>query len=471
MASHNVSYSKNKSLDWLSLSIYFSLVIIGWFMVFSTLYDEQNPYAFLDITTSIGAQTVWVTISILIFLATLTLDWKFWNVIAFPAYGISMLLLVLVLIFGREINGAKAWFSFGFFSFQPAEWAKFATALAVSSYLSFNKSSLTNSNVFMIALALFMAPALLVLLQPDLGSALVFFSFFILMYRRGMSPVIIIISLILVAIFVFSLLYSPLFVSLFLIYLGAAVFIFNTENIQRASIYVLTLLATLIFLLIQKENIWVFLPAVAAFVTFLVLQFRKRNYKLIILVSASIGLFSLFSFGTDYIFNNVLRPHQQDRINVWLRPEKCDPRGSLYNIIQSKMAIGSGGLMGKGFLNGEMTKFNYVPEQSTDFIFTSIGEEQGFIGSVGVILLFTMLLIRCIIIAERANLEFIRNYGYAVAGIIFTHFFFNIGMTTGLLPVVGIPLPFISKGGSSLTAFSIMIGVLIKMDMARFRSN
>lgn len=440
-------------------------------MVFSTLYDEQNPYAFLDITTSIGAQTVWVTISILIFLATLTLDWKFWNVIAFPAYGISMLLLVLVLIFGREINGAKAWFSFGFFSFQPAEWAKFATALAVSSYLSFNKSSLTNSNVFMIALALFMAPALLVLLQPDLGSALVFFSFFILMYRRGMSPVIIIISLILVAIFVFSLLYSPLFVSLFLIYLGAAVFIFNTENIQRASIYVLTLLATLIFLLIQKENIWVFLPAVAAFVTFLVLQFRKRNYKLIILVSASIGLFSLFSFGTDYIFNNVLRPHQQDRINVWLRPEKCDPRGSLYNIIQSKMAIGSGGLMGKGFLNGEMTKFNYVPEQSTDFIFTSIGEEQGFIGSVGVILLFTMLLIRCIIIAERANLEFIRNYGYAVAGIIFTHFFFNIGMTTGLLPVVGIPLPFISKGGSSLTAFSIMIGVLIKMDMARFRSN
>lgn len=440
-------------------------------MVFSTLYDEQNPYAFLDMTTSIGAQTMWVVVSILIFLATLTLDWKFWNVIAFSAYGITILLLILVLIFGREINGAKAWFSFGFFSFQPAEWAKFATALAVSSYLSFNKSSLTNSNVFIIAMALFMAPALLVLLQPDLGSALVFFSFFILMYRRGMSPVIIIISMILIAIFVFSLLYSPVFVTLFLIFLGAAIAIFNTEKIQRASIYVLILLATIIFLLIQKENIWVFLPAIAAFVTFLVMQFRKRNYKLIILVSASIGIFSLFSFGTDYFFNNILRPHQQDRINVWLRPEKCDPRGSLYNIIQSKMAIGSGGLMGKGFLNGEMTKFNYVPEQSTDFIFTSIGEEQGFIGSVGVILLFTMLLIRCIIIAERANLEFIRNYGYAVAGIIFTHFFFNIGMTTGLLPVVGIPLPFISKGGSSLTAFSIMIGVLIKMDMARFRSN
>lgn len=467
----NVAYSKNKSLDWISLSIYFSLVIIGWFMVFSTLYDEQDPYAFMDITTQVGAQTLWVGLSILIFLITLTIDWKFWNVIAFPAYGIALLLLVLVLIFGREINGAKAWFSFGFFSIQPAEWAKFATALAVSSYLSFNKSSLTNSNVFTIALSLFLAPALLVLLQPDLGSALVFFSFFLLLYRRGMHPAIIIIGFMFIAIFVFSLLYNPLVVTLFLMFLGTTIFIYNSEVFKRGSIYVFVLLATIIFMLFQKEHHWVFLPAVAVFITYLGIQFKKKNYRLIVLVSGSLAIFSAFGFATDYIFNNILMPHQQDRINVWLRPERCDPRGSLYNIIQSKMAIGSGGLTGKGFLQGEMTKFNYVPEQSTDFIFTSIGEEQGFIGSVGVILLFTMLLIRCIIIAERANLEFIRNYGYSVAGILLIHFLFNIGMTTGLLPVVGIPLPFISKGGSSLTAFSIMVGVLIKMDMARFRSN
>ncbi len=471
MTPSGVAYSKNKSLDWLSMSIYFSLVVIGWFMVFSTLYDEQNPYAFLDITTQIGAQTVWVVLSILIFLVTLTIDWKFWNVVAFPAYGIAILLLVLVLIFGKEINGAKAWFSFGFFSMQPAEWAKFATALAVSSYLSFNKSSLTNSNVFVIALSLFLAPALLVLLQPDLGSALVFFSFFILLYRRGMHPAILVIGLMLISIFVFSLLYNPLVVSLFLIFIGAVIFITNIENLQRGAIYIAVLLASVIFMLLQKEHQWVFLPVVAVFLTYAAMQFRKKNYKLIVLISTSIMLFSSFGFGADYIFNKVLKPHQQDRINVWLRPEKCDPRGSLYNIIQSKMAIGSGGLTGKGFLKGEMTKFNYVPEQSTDFIFTTIGEEQGFIGSVGVILLFSMLIIRCVIIAERANLEFIRNYGYSIAGILFIHFFFNIGMTTGLLPVVGIPLPFISKGGSSLTAFSIMIAVLIKMDMARFRAN
>jgi rod shape determining protein RodA len=470
MPSRN-SISKNKSLDWLSLSIYFSLVIIGWFMVFSTLYDEQNPYAFMDITTPVGAQTVWVTMSILIFLVTLTIDWKFWNVIAFPIYGISLILLILVLIFGKEINGAKAWFSFGFFSIQPAEWAKFATALAVSSYLSFNKSSITNTNVFLIALTLFLAPAALVMLQPDFGSALVFLSFFVLLYRRGMHPAIIIIGFIMAAIFIFSLLYEPSVVSVFLILIGAVVFFFNRENLQRATVFSLLLLAVTIFLLIQKEYFWVFLPPVLAFLTYAVIIFRKKDYKIITLVVVSISIFSAFGFGADYIFDNILKPHQKDRINVWLMPEKCDPRGSLYNIIQSKMAIGSGGLTGKGYLNGEMTKFNYVPEQSTDFIFTSIGEEQGFIGSVGVILLFTMLIIRCIIIAERANLEFIRNYGYAIAGILFVHFFLNIGMTTGLLPVVGIPLPFISKGGSSLTAFSIMIGVLIKMDMARFRSN
>lgn len=470
MPSRN-SISKNKSLDWLSLSIYFSLVIIGWFMVFSTLYDEQNPYAFMDITTPVGAQTVWVAVSILIFLTTLTIDWKFWNVIAFPMYGISLILLILVLIFGKEINGAKAWFSFGFFSIQPAEWAKFATALAVSSYLSFNKSSLTNTNVFLIALTLFLAPAALVMLQPDFGSALVFLSFFVLLYRRGMHPAIIIIGFIMAAIFIFSLLYEPSVVSIFLILFGTVVFFFNIENLQRAAVFSLLLLAVTIFLLIQKEYFWVFMPPVLAFLTYAVIIFRKKDYKIVTLVVVSISIFSAFGFGADYIFDNILKPHQKDRINVWLMPEKCDPRGSLYNIIQSKMAIGSGGLTGKGYLKGEMTKFNYVPEQSTDFIFTSIGEEQGFIGSVGVILLFTMLIIRCIIIAERANLEFIRNYGYAIAGILFVHFFLNIGMTTGLLPVVGIPLPFISKGGSSLTAFSIMIGVLIKMDMARFRSN
>jgi len=463
--------SKNKTFDWITLSVYFSLVVIGWFMVFSTLYDPKAPYSFLDFTTPIGAQSLWVVISIFTFFSALTLDWKFWNTLAFPIYGVTVLLLILVLFIGTEINGAKAWFRFGIFSFQPSEWAKFGTALAVASYLSFFKTSITNTNVFAISLALFMGPALLVLLQPDFGSSLVFLSFFILLYRRGMSPWIILVGMGLASIFIFSLVYTPYLVSVFLIFLSSAIFIFDFEKPQRAIIIVSSLLLVILFLLYQKELVYIIIPALAGLGFYLYLHLRTRNFKIVGFVLPVLAFASFFSFTSSYVFDQFLKPHQQERINVWLRPEKCDPQGSLYNIIQSKLAIGSGGFQGKGFLKGEMTKLDYVPEQSTDFIFTSIGEEQGFIGSLGVIILFTILLIRCVIIAERANLEFIRNYGYAVAGILFFHFAFNIGMTMGLLPVVGIPLPFISKGGSSLIAFSIMIAVLVKMDLARFRSN
>jgi rod shape determining protein RodA len=463
--------SKDKTFDWITMSVYFSLVVIGWFMVFSTLYDEKNPYAFMDVTTQIGAQSLWVVLSVMTFIAALSLDWKFWNTLAFPIYGITVFLLILVLFLGKEINGAKAWFSFGFFSIQPSEWAKFGTALAVASYLSFFKTSITNTNVMAISLALFLGPALLILLQPDFGSSLVFLSFFILLYRRGQSPAVLVVGLSIASIFILSLMYSPFLVSVFLIYFGGLLFMFDHEKPQRAALFGLGALLGMVFLLLQKENQLVIFPAAILFLIYLFIQIKKRNFKILGFVIPVLIVGSAFSFTSSFVFDNVLKPHQQERINVWLRPEKCDPRGSLYNIIQSKMAIGSGGLAGKGFLKGEMTKLNYVPEQSTDFIFTSIGEEQGFIGSLGVIILFTILLIRCIIIAERANLEFIRNYGYAVAGILLVHFVFNIGMTMGLLPVVGIPLPFLSKGGSSLIAFSIMIAVLIKMDMARFRSN
>jgi rod shape determining protein RodA len=463
--------SKDKTFDWITMSVFLSLVVIGWFMVFSTLYDEKNPYAFLDITSPLGAQSLWVVLSLMFFVAALSLDWKFWNTLAFPIYGFTVLFLILVLFFGKEINGAKAWFRYGFFSFQPAEWAKFGTALALASYLSFFKTSITNTNVLTISIALFLGPALLILLQPDFGSSLVFLSFFILLYRRGMSPVVLIVGLSIGAIFIFSLLFSPFLVTVFLAYLGGLVLIFDYEKSQRAFLFSIGTLLVMIFLLLQNEILAVGIPALLLLMIYLFIQLKNRNFKILSFVIPVMVFSSIFSFGSSYVFDHFLKPHQQERINVWLRPEKCDPRGSLYNIIQSKMAIGSGGFAGKGFLQGEMTKLNYVPEQSTDFIFTSIGEEQGFIGSLGVIILFTVLLIRCIVIAERANLEFIRNYGYAVAGILFVHFVFNVGMTMGLLPVVGIPLPFLSKGGSSLIAFTIMIAVLIKMDMARFRSN
>jgi rod shape determining protein RodA len=463
--------SKDKTYDWITLSVYFSLVLIGWFMVFSTVYDEKNPFAFIDITTTIGSQSLWLVISLVAFFTALTLDWKFWNTLAFPIYAITVLLLILVLFLGKEINGAKAWFSFGFFSIQPSEWAKFGTILAVSSYLSFFKTTASNINIIIVSLALFLGPALLILLQPDFGSSLVFLSFFILLYRRGLSPMVIILGFSVAAIFILSLIYGFYIVTVFLIFLASVSFIFEYEKTQRALLISLTTLLIIVFLLFQKETTYLILPSIVTFLSYGFVLLRNKNIKILSLVAPILTVAILFSFTSSYVFDNFLKPHQQERINVWLRPEKCDPRGSLYNIIQSKLAIGSGGFQGKGFLKGEMTKLNYVPEQSTDFIFTSIGEEQGFIGSFGVIILYTILLIRCIIIAERANLEFIRNYAYGVAGILFFHFAFNIGMTMGLMPVVGIPLPFLSKGGSSLLAFSIMIAVLIKMDMARFRSN
>ena len=286
-----------------------------------------------------------------------------------------------------------------------------------------------------------------------------------------MSPSIFLIGFGVAAIFILSLVFTPYLVTVLLLFIAGLILMFDYENPQRASLYGLGVLLVLMFMFMQNEMNLLAIPVVILFLIYLFFQLKKRNFKILSFVMPVILVASAFSLMASFVFDNVLKPHQQERINVWLRPEKCDPRGSLYNIIQSKMAIGSGGLAGKGFLKGEMTKLNYVPEQSTDFIFTSIGEEQGFIGSVGIIILFTILLLRCFVIAERANLEFIRNYGYAVGGIFLVHFVFNIGMTMGLLPVVGIPLPFLSKGGSSLIAFTIMIAVLIKMDMARFRSN
>jgi rod shape determining protein RodA len=465
------SITKSKTFDWLTITVYFSLVTIGWFMIFSTLYSQSSPYEVFDLTSPMGAQTLWTVISVFAFLSVLTIDWKFWNTLAFPIYGATIFLLILVLIFGKEINGAKAWFSFGFFSIQPSEWAKFGTTLAIASYLSFFKTSTTTPQTIFVSVGLFLIPALLVLLQPDFGSSIVFFSFIILLYRRGLTPMVPLLILGLALIFVFSLMYNPFLVTAFLLLGVAVVFLFDQMPPMQAGGIAIGSLLIMIFMLLQGEQVSLLIPSgILSFIIGFVV-FKNKNFRLFNATFFGLLVGVFFAFGSSFLFDNVVKPHQQERINVWLRPDRCDPQGSLYNIIQSKLAIGSGGFFGKGFLKGEMTKLNYVPEQSTDFIFTSIGEEQGFIGTISVIFLYAILLIRCVIIAERANLEFIRNYAYGVCGILFIHFLFNIGMTMNLLPVVGIPLPLLSKGGSSLTAFSIMIAVMLKMDMARYRAN
>jgi rod shape determining protein RodA len=460
---------QNKGIDWIMIALYLSLVAIGYMMVYSSYYDGKNTFVFLDFSTEMGKQTVWLIISLLIFIGVLTIEWNFWNVIALPMYGISLLFLILVLFFGTVRNGNKSWFDLGFMSFQPSELAKLTTCLAVASYMSFNKNNLKNNKVLFTAIALFAVPMALVLLQPDAGSALVFLSFFVLLYRKGLSPILYIIAFLLIAIFIISLSFSASGITIATLLIAGAILLVTVDtSIKNVALSFIMLVAG-IWAHIKGYSIPVIIVS-SLFVAYTSwFSYKNRNMRTLTLVLVASALTIVLTFTTQFLFNSVLKPHQQERINIWLRPEKCDPRGALYNLIQSKLAIGSGGFTGKGYLNGEMTKLNYVPEQSTDFIFSIVGEEQGFVGTAGVIILYMLLIIRSITIAERAHLEFVRNYAYCIAGIFFLHFFVNIGMTMGLMPIIGIPLPLLSRGGTSLLIFTIMLGILIKMDTARFR--
>ncbi|HMQ07022.1 MAG TPA: rod shape-determining protein RodA [Saprospiraceae bacterium] len=461
------SSGRNKGIDWLTLSLYLSLLVTGWLMLYSVEFHPDHPYAFLDFSTQIGKQTIWLGGAIILFIICLTIDWKFWNTFAYPIYVLSLLSLVAVLIFGSEIKGAKAWFSFSGFSIQPSEFTKFATAIALSSYISYYKSNVGSLRTLATSMTIIGIPVILIMMQPDAGSAITFTSFFLLLYRRGLSPIFYILGFSFIAIFVMSLIIGPVEVSILVLLVAFVILLFNSPMPMRHQLITLFGVSLVLFIVLHINPYYSLLIAGIVMFFFLFSQFRRRNFKLLILVSVATVLAVGFGFGSNYAFENILQPHQQDRINVWLRPELCDPRGSLYNIIQSKMAIGSGGFQGKGFLDGTMTKLNYVPEQTTDFIFSTVGEEQGFIGSLGIIVIFVVLMIRITVIAERAKSPFIQNYAYCVAGIIFIHFFINIAMTMGLMPVIGIPLPMLSKGGSSLLGFTFLIATLLKMDLSR----
>ncbi len=453
--------------DWITFAIYLSLVIIGAVSLYSVLYDKDNPYSFFSFNTEMGRYVIFIIISLFAFLIVYLIEWKFWHTFSYPIYLLGILLLISVLIFGSDIKGSRSWFYFFGFSFQPSEFAKFGTALAISSYLAHYKNNLRNSKNIAIAFAIILTPVLLILLQPDAGSALTFISLLLLFYRAGFTPLFYIISGILIATFITTLVYSPYLVSIAALILsfGAILFLYFNNKYWYPVYIIFT--ATGIYLFTQGFHIYVIAAMFLILFATSILHWLKNRENTIYLISFTVLFIISLSFLTNYSFNNILKPHQQERINVWLNPEKCDPRGSLYNVLQSKTAIGSGGLTGKGFLKGAMTHLNFVPEQTTDFIFSSIGEEQGFIGIVSIIVLFLLLLTRILIIAERGKTKFVTYYGYALAGYIFIHFFMNVGMNMGLVPVVGIPLPFISKGGTSLLVFSIMLAVLLKMDTER----
>lgn len=459
-----------KSIDWITLTVFFSLLIIGWLMLYAAVYDSTDPYAYLDFSSSIGKQTIWLGVAVVTFVLIYVIEWEFWNSFAFPIYAFTIVLLILVLLVGVEIKGARSWFNIFGLSFQPSEIAKFATALAIGSFLASYKSDIRNRNTLLISLGLIGLPMLLILMQPDAGSAMIFLSFFLLFYRRGLSVLVYILGFLIATIFIGSLVFDPKIVTLLAAMTALGILIYNVGQTWKSGIIFFVIAFTAILFYVRNLYAYGLGIVLVSLLVYSFLMIQERRFRTLTIVLPSLLLASMLAFGSSFAFENVLEPHQQDRINVWLRPEKSDPRGSRYNIIQSKRAIGSGGLKGKGFLQGDMTKLNYVPEQTTDFIFSTVGEEQGFIGSVGIIFLFTLLLTRIVVIAERAKNVFIQNYAYAVAGILFMHFFVNIGMALGLMPVIGIPLPFLSKGGSALIGFTIMISVLLRMDMARFRA-
>lgn len=408
-------------LDWLTILVVVALTLAGWLNIFAVLYDSQLDQNIFDLSMNSGKQLLWFGISIVAVTLIMILDFRFFDSFAYPIYGFVVLLLISVLVFGTVVSGSKSWFELGFVRFQPAEFAKFATALAVAKFLSKSQIKLDNLKSWAMLMIIVSIPAVLIVVQGDTGSALVFSAFVIVFYREGLSPALVLLGIIAVALFVLTLLLGQLY------------------------LIIAILVAAAILIATGKRT-------------------KKRIAAILAVAMITVGVV----MSVDYVVNNVLQPHQQNRVKAFINPE-ADPLGYGYNVTQSKIAIGSGGFFGKGFLEGTQTKFDFVPEQSTDFIFCTIGEEHGWLGSFILISLFVTLLLRIIFIAERQKSNFSRVYGYGVASILFFHFTVNIGMTIGLFPVIGIPLPFFSYGGSSLLAFSILIFILLKMDAHRMQ--
>jgi rod shape determining protein RodA len=458
--------------DWLSVGLYLILILLGWINIYAAVYNDEHQSIF-DFSQSYGKQLIWISAAIVLIVIIYLIDTKFYYFFAYPMYILSILSLILLFVLGTEVHGARSWFQVGGFNLQPSEFAKIATCLGLAKYLSAYNLKIKSLRSTSWILAIIFLPSLLIALQPDMGSSLVFLALLILAYREGLSNIILFIGVLLIVLFFLALLVDKIIILFILIGLGLIAFWLFSSSGKR------TLIATLMLLIpgsvlyglreldILEINPYfiVLLTMASALPVYFIYAYRKRLRYIALIVLMLAGS-AFITFSVDYVFNNILKEHQQHRVNILLGIES-DPLGIGYNVNQSKIAIGSGGLTGKGFLQGTQTKFDFVPEQSTDFIFCTIGEEWGFLGTSIVIGLFLFLMLRLIKIAERQRSEFSRVYGYGVISILFFHFTVNIGMTIGLLPVIGIPLPFFSYGGSSLWAFTILLFILLRLDASR----
>jgi rod shape determining protein RodA len=461
------------NIDWVTVSIFLILLFLGWINIYASVYNQEHQSIF-DTSQRYGKQIIWIAAALAIGFFILIIESNFYVFFSYIIYGLAVFLLILVLFLGTNINGQRAWFMFGSFGFQPSEFCKFATGLALAKYMNTHGFKLQQFKSLAIVSAIILGPAILILLQNDTGSALVYFSFVLVLYREGLSGVVLFFGSLMIVLFVLALIISNLVLSLLLLgFVLIAFYIVNSKYKQFLKIPIIYASTILLFFIINliigskyKLSDAITLGSILGTLLILGYSYRKRLSNYITIALIFFGSL-LFTISVDYAFYNILGDHQQTRINEVLGIHSDPLRGG-YNVNQSKIAIGSGGFLGKGFLQGTQTKFNFVPEQSTDFIFCTVGEEWGFVGSFVVIGLFMLLFYRLIWLAERQRSGFSRIYGYAVAVILFFHFFVNIGMTIGIMPVIGIPLPFFSYGGSSLWSFTILLFIFIRLDASRY---
>jgi len=469
-----------RKLDWQLIAIYIILVLIGWMNVFSSVYDPELSKGILSFSERSGMQFIWILTSFgLAALIIYVINPKFYSVTAWFIYFLAILMLLGVLVVGVDINGSRSWIEIGPMRLQPAEFSKIATALAISSLMSkYNFHLKSLPTIAMVAMTI-MVPMLLIVLEKETGSALVYFAFIFMLYREGMTGWFLLMGILAIILFVVTLAFSPY---------EAIIFLFSVTVIARG-LFTQTIATHVIFLIlffplmilcpgigeisfirshIQFANYYWLMMLIAIPVIWHITRAIKTRIGHYWKILAAFLLSLALIYSVDILFERVLQSHQRARIESLLGITE-DLQGSGYNVHQSKIAIGSGGLLGKGFLRGTQTKFNFVPEQSTDFIFCTVGEEWGFVGSLFVVILYAILITRIIKLAEKQKDNFNRIYGYCVASIIFVHFFINIGMTMGLVPVIGIPLPFLSYGGSSLWSFTILLFVFIRLDLERWR--
>ena len=476
-----------KSIDWTTIALYLALLAFGWISVCGASYSFDNADIF-SLDTRSGMQIIWIGTSIVLGTVLLLLDDRLYSTCAYAIYGFMLLLLFATIFNPHEIKGSRSWLVLGPVRLQPAEFAKFATALAVAKFMSSYYFTMNNWRLFLRVVAMIVTPMLLIIMQKETGSALVYIAFFLMLYREGMTGSFLFTGLAMVIYFVIGIRYAAPtimdtpthvgpFVVMMIIHVFTAVLVMGYCKAERESVFMVlgTLGATILGLLfseyvIRFNVVWVQVLATIVLVGYLIYLWYETALREYILIALFTAGSALFLFGSSFVLNEMMEPHQRVRINVLLGLEE-DLAGAGYNVHQSEIAIGSGGLMGKGFLNGTQTKLKFVPEQDTDFIFCTVGEEEGFLGGATVLVLFMFLIWRLIYVAERKTHTFGRIYGYCVLSIFLFHVFINVGMVLGLTPVIGIPLPFFSYGGSSLWGFTLLLFIFLRIDAGRSLPN